>query len=198
MLDETIHVEKKEASDYKPLPDDMYQVELLDVVSEMRPTYDTRLKPDNEKEYEAVFNFQFTVLEDGEFDGKPLRGRNIWYNFVPSYLYIGKNGKNALYQIVEAFQGQSLSPEQEAMGITGKYINDLIGKQCRVVTKQKTKGEKTFMNIESLLPAKTLLAALDAKEKEDARVKPKDASDKKAEADYAGEDPTEADVPFEG
>ena len=94
MLNETFVAPKKEATTYTPLPDDMYQVELLDVTSEERPNYDTRALPPEQQVLETVLNFQFTVLEDGQVDDKPLRGRNIFENFVPSYLYIGKNGKN--------------------------------------------------------------------------------------------------------
>lgn len=187
MVDENLAVPKKEANEYNPLPDDMYQVELLDIASEERPTYDTRLKPDAEKEFETVFNFQFTVLEDGEFDGKPLRGRNIWQNFVPSYLYIGRKGKNTLYQIIEALTGQIVTPEQEAFGITGKDLNALVGLQCRVVTKKKTKNDKTFSNVESFLPAKAQMSGLSGEEKEAAKVKPKDGGEhtEEEEADDA-------------
>jgi hypothetical protein len=173
MLNESFNAPKKEASNYSPLPDDMYQVELLDVTAEERPNYDTRSLPPEQQVLETVLNFQFTVLEGGEVDGKPLRGRNIFENFVPSFLYIGKNGKNSLYQIVEALQGQTVSLEQEAYGITGATLNSFIGKQCRVVTKQKAKGDKTFMNIESFLVAKSPLAPLTDAEKDEARVKPK-------------------------
>jgi hypothetical protein len=188
MIDENFVAPKKETADYTPLPDDMYQVELLDVTSERRPTYDTRLSPDDQKEYETVLNFQFTVLDEGEVEGKQLRGRNIWQNFVPSYLYISsKHGKNALYQIVEALTGQAVTPEQEAYGITGKILNALIGSQCRVVTRKKTKGDKTFNNIDSFMPVKAPLGSLTAEEKEAAKVKPKEGeAAKAAEAAYAG------------
>jgi hypothetical protein len=190
MLDPNINVEKKEAANYKPLPDDMYQVEFFDVTAEKRPTYDTRNLADDEKIYETVFNFQFVVLEETVVEGDSIRGRYVYENFVPSFLYIGKNGKNTLYNIIEALQGQTISPEQEAFGISGKDINNLIGKQCRVVTKQKTKGDKTFMNIDSYLPAKINLTPLSADEKQAMKAKAKDAGETV--------DPTEADVPDHG
>lgn len=177
MLDETIVVEKKESTTFAPLPNDMYQVELLDITSKEHETFDSKKARANDASLtpimETVFDFQFTVLETTEVDGKSIRGRNIFENFVPSYLYIGKNGKNTLYQIVEALQGQTISPEQEAMGITGKELNMLIGKQCRVITVQKTKGDKTYMNIDNYLTIKAPLTPLTEEEKKEAFIKPK-------------------------
>lgn len=204
MLDNNFVAEKKESVEYLPLPDDMYQVELLDVTSSVSETYDSKKARASdttlEPVMETVLEFQFTLL-DGEEDGKTLRGRNLWQNFVPSFLYISKkNGKNKLYQIVEALQGEALSFKQEAEGISGADINTLIGKQCRVVTKNKTIGDKTYTNIDSFLSAKSQLDPLTTDEKESARVKPKnEEAEAKAERDFVGEAQalTPKDIPFD-
>jgi hypothetical protein len=189
MLDNNFTAEKKEAQGFSPIPEDMYTVELLDIASESRPTYDTRNKPEEEKEYEMVLNFQFVLLE-GEEEGKSLRGRSVWNNFVPSFLYISnKNGKNRLYEIVEALQKQTVSPQQEAEGISGAYLNSLIGKQCRIVTENKVKDEKTYTQIVKLMPVREPQTPLTAQEKIDATPKPKDEkADQVAEAQFAGEE----------
>ena len=164
----------------------MYVVELLDVSSEKRPTYDTRALPDDQKEYENVLNFHFVLL-DGEENGKSLRGRSIWHNFIPSYLYIGKNGKNKLYEVVEALQRQTVSPQQEAEGITGAHLNSLVGKQTRVATANETKGEKTYSQIVKFYNPSAPMSPLTAQEKIDATPKPKDgAADHAADAAYEG------------
>ena len=165
-----LKVEKKESQTYPPLPKDVYQVELLDIKSEERATYDTRLKPEAEQKLETVLNFQFTILEgtDGE---KNLRGRNVWANFVPTYLYIGKNGKNKLYRIIEAFLQRELTPVEEAGGINGETLNKLIGHQCRISVEPKVKGDKSFDNITDWLKANSKLNSLTDDEKEVARVK---------------------------
>lgn len=204
MLDNNLVAEKKESVEYEPLPDDMYQVELLDVNAKVEESYNSKkaraTDPTLEPVMETVFDFQFTLL-DGEENGKSLRGRNLWQNFVPSFLYIStKNGKNKLYQIIEAFQGSPLTDKQEAEGISGSEINALIGKQCRVVTKNKAKGDKIYTNIDSFLSAKTKLEPLTAEEKEAARVKPKDdEAEAKAERDFVGEAQalTPEDIPFD-
>ena len=195
MLDNNLVIEKKEAA-YTPIPENMYNVELLDITSEKRPTYDTRALPDDQKEYETVFNFQFVLL-DGEENGKSLRGRSLWMNFVPSYLYIGKNGKNDLYQIVEALQRQTMSPQQEAEGITGAYLNSLVGKHTRVATENKTKGDKTYSQIVKFYGASSGLVALTADEKEKATPKNKDAAAQAAvDAAYEGDEIKPEDIPF--
>lgn len=195
MLDNNITLPKKETTDYTPLPEDVYTVELLDVTSKVGETYDSkknRAKDSSlEPEMETTLTFQFVLL-DGEDNGKSLRGRSLWQNFVPSYLYISnKHGKNTLYNIVEAMQGQTVSPQQEAEGITGAYINSLIGKQCRIATTNKTVGDKTFTNIEKFLVAKGVTDGLTAQEKIDATPKPKDeAAEATAAAQYEGEEVT--------
>ena len=180
MLNETMHIEKKEIQDFKPIPPDVYTVELLDINSREVETYDSKK---NRKEndtiaplMETILDFQFVLLEGVDMaSGEQLRGRNVFQNYVPSVLYIStKNGKNKLYQIVEALQKAPLSPEQEAYGITGKDLNALIGKQCRVGTVINTKGDKSYTNIDKFLPAKESFPALTVEEKENARLKPKD------------------------
>lgn len=193
MLDTSFVAPKKEATDYTPLPDDMYQVELLDVSSKQTETFDSKKARASdstlEPQMETVLDFTFTVLEETEIEGKSVRGRNIYMNYVPAYLYIGKKGKNDLYKIVEALQAANITPEQEAYGITGETLNGLIGKQCRIITKQVTKGDKTYMNVENLLMSKVALEPLNAQEKLDAMPKPKDAEhEKRMEAAFEGEE----------
>jgi len=170
MLYDNLNIPKKEGKTYPPIPKDIYQVELLDITSRETPTYDTKNKPDNEKEYEIVLSFQFTLL-DGQDNGESLRGRNVWANFVPTYLYIGKRGKNTLFKIVEALIGRELTPEEEAKGLSGKSLNSLISKQCRVAIEPKKSGDKAFDNITDYYKANILFTALTAEEKEKARVK---------------------------
>lgn len=173
-ITEDIKIERKEAKAYPPLPSDVYTCEVLDVSSEKRATYDTKNKPDNEKEYETVFNFQFTILDEA------LRVRNIWANFVPTYLYIGqKNGKNQLYRIIEALQGHEITPEEEAT-FDASTLNNFIGHQCRVFVETVTKGDKTYDKAVKFLPALSRLPSLTAEEKDKATVKNKPKEQEKS------------------
>ena len=200
MIDNNLQIPKKEGKTYPSLPKNIYQVQLLEVNSEERPTYDTRLKSENEQVRETVLNFQFTLLngmdstQEKEAD-KGLRGRNVWDNFVPTYLYIGKNGKNKLYKIVEALLGRELTLEEEATGITGGAINDLIGKQCRLGIEPVTKKEKTYDKIESYYAIENELSPLTDEEKENARVK-KDDEKKEETEEITEEDVKPEDIPF--
>ena len=177
MLNPNMMLPKEEAKEYKPFPEDVYAVELLDVNSKEVETYDSKQarKTDTALEpvMETVLDFQFVLLEgrDGETN---LRGRNIFQNFVPTYLYVSAKGKNKLFQITEALQSQTLTPKQEAEGITGADLNAFIGKQCRVGTVNKTSGDKVYSNIDKFLFAKGDFAPLTDKEKEGAQIKPKD------------------------
>lgn len=189
---EELLVEKQEGKEYPPIPKDIYQVELFDVSQQEKPTYDTRNKEEAEQELETVLNFQFTLLEGMDKEEK-LRGRNVWANFCPSYLYISsKNGKNKTYRIIEALLGRELTPEEEAKGITGTMLNQLIGKQCRVSVEPKVKGEKTYDNITDWLKSNNDLTPLTDEEKENASVK----KDKEAKTDEPKEETNIDDIDF--
>lgn len=162
MLPSGINFEEKEKMEYDPLPEDVYQVQLLDVEMQSKPSYDDKTV------MEDVLSFQFVVLDDGEF-----RGRSIWKNFVPTYLYNGKKGKNALYQITEAIIRRELKDEDK-QNLSSDFVNTLVGYQCRVTVKNKTTGEgKIFSNIDTFLPAKANINKLTQEEIEKATPKKK-------------------------
>lgn len=186
MLPTNLNFEKKEGGTYEPIPEDMYQVELLDIELQEKPTYDDKTK------MEKVLSFQFVLLD-------ALRGRSIWKNFVPTYLYIGKNGKNTLYQVTEGLIGRALTDEEEALGITSDFLNDLIGKQVRVTVKNKAGKEgKVFSNIVDFFPARTLINALTEDEKDKAQVKNKKETTMQEEAFMKmrqGDNMSDEDIP---
>lgn len=164
-VQDDLKIEKQEGKEYPPIPKDVYQVQLIDVEQKEKANYDTRNKPEAEQVMETVLNFQYALLEgkDGE---EELKGRRVWANFVPSYLYISsKNGKNKLYRTVEALLGRELELKEEAEGITGKMINDLIGKQCRLSIEPKVKNDKTYDNITDWLKSNNDLEPLSDEEK---------------------------------
>ena len=192
MINETFRIEKKEAVSYPPIPENVYQCEVLDITMKESLNYKKTAK-------ENVLDFQFTLLNGKDksliSDANPtgsLRGRNLWRNFVPTFLYIGKNGKNVLYQIVEAIDGEEMSPEREAT-LDSQAINTLIGKQCRVVVKNKVDGEKIYSNIANFLPIENELPKLTPEEKDKAVVKNKPEKEEKNEVVYP-EDEGEAEL----
>ena len=175
--------EKKEGNLYPILPKKIYQAELLDVKVDVNETYDSKMGKTTEKKYQNDLSWQFTLLagrdESQEKEElKELRGRNVWENFGKSYLYIGKNGKNDLYRIAEAFLGRELTRQEEAEGISSDLLNSFIGKQIMLSIEPKTsKAGKTFDNIIDYLSVNGELTALSEEEKEKARVKNKDEQD---------------------
>ena len=173
--------EKKEGKTYPNLPKGIYQVELADVHTEENETYDSKMgKTEGVKKYQTDLSWQFTILQGRDEsqekeEMKELRVRNVWENFGQSFLYIGKNGKNNLYRIAEAFLGRELDQKEEAEGITSSLLNSFIGKQILISVEPKTsKAGKTFDNIIDYLKVQAPLDALTAEEKEKARVKTDD------------------------
>ena len=173
MIDAKIKIEKKEAIVYLPLPENVYTVELLDINSENRATYDTRNKPKEEQVMETVLSFQFTLLNGKDENGENLRCRNLWENFVPAYLYEGRKGKNKLYQITEALLGHLLTQEEEANMDTDS-LNVLVGNQCRITNKHNKKDDKIYDKIVQYLPVDIEGEPLNDEEREKAKVKVKE------------------------
>lgn len=167
MLPSNYKFEVREKKSFPPLPEDMYQVELFDI--DMDTIAD---KKSGEKR--DVLKFQFVVLDAGEY-----RGRSVWKNYVPTYLWKTGNDKNALYQIVKAMIQRDMT-KAEMEGFTSDKINMLVGFQCRVTTVNNPgKGlnaDKVYTNIDKFLPKKEALQKLTAEEKEKATVKAKPES----------------------
>ena len=161
MLNENQKFEKKEATVYTVLKNDIYQVVLTDVRAEEHNKFQS-------EEMETVLSFEFAVLAGKDAEGQDARTRLLAKNFVPSYLYISsKKGKNWLYKIVEALIGRELTKEEEANGITGKTLNHLVGKQCRVLlekTASKKDPTKFYSSIANILTADTEIPGLTAEE----------------------------------
>jgi hypothetical protein len=197
MLDENLHFPKKEGQDYPPLPKGIYQAELLSVKAVQNETYDSKTKNKDPKEYQTDLVYQFTLLSGKDKDGKDLRGRNVWENFGQSFLYIGKNGKNNLYRIVEAYLGRELTREEEANGIGAAVINSFVGKQIMLSIEPKTtKQGKTFDRIADYFHAQSALPRLTDEEKEKARVKDKDENQAiNVENVDFGPDPSDEGIP---
>jgi len=193
MINTDLKIERKEAQEFDPLPENVYQVELLDVNSSENETYDSKQKNNEEKQYETIFEFQYTLLAGKDKKGEDLRGRNIWDNFVPAYLYISrKTGKNKLYRIIESLLGREIAPEEEASGIDAKILNSLIGKQMRVATENVEKKDKVFTKVKTYYAVDTILESLTTEEKIKATVKKKD--EKKVDEDSEVID--EKNIPF--
>lgn len=155
----------REKKVYPPMPEDMYQVELFDI--DMETIVDKK-----SAEKRDVLKFQFVVLDAGEY-----RGRSIWRNYVPTYLWKNGNDKNALYQITKAMIQRDMT-EAEIESFTSDKINMLVGFQCRVTTVNKAgtgvNADKVYTNIDKFLPKKEALPKLTDEEKEKAVVKAKE------------------------
>jgi len=191
-IKEDIKIVKEETKSYPPLPENIYQVELLDVSSKRAETYNSKLENKGEKEYETLLQFQYTLLAGKNKEGESLRLRNVWDNFVPASLYIGRNGKNRLYKIVEALLERELTQEEEANGIDKDFLNELIGRQMRIGTFNKTSksGDKVFTNADTYYPAEVQMVGLTDEEREEVTVK-----DKKDDTESQEEEVTDEDTP---
>lgn len=186
MLDETMTMKKAEAPKYDPLPQDIYQLELLDVSAKVGKKYMS-------SEDETTLSFHFGVVDK---EDKGLRGRSVWLNFVPTSLFISrKTGeKNKLYAVVEAILKRELKPEEVEDGITGAQLNGLIGKQCRSFVSKVQKGEKVYNNPSTLMTSEKDCTPLTAEEKE--KLKPK-AKNPASEAQlYDAPPPSDENIPF--
>jgi len=153
MIEEKFGIEKKEKEEYPVIPVDVYAVELVDVSGESVETYDSKQNPNTAKEMETVYKFEFKFLEGYDSDGKSIVDLKITKKFVPNYFWIGKNGKNLLYKITEAFKGSALT-QAEVENFDVSKLNALIGKQIRVGIEHKQIKDGIYCNITSFYPAK--------------------------------------------
>lgn len=161
---------KKEFPQRDPVPMGIYQVQLLDVDVDPKPSWD------NKSILEDYFTFKFVLLSGADADNVSLRGRTLFRNYVPTSLFISKSrGKNLLYRILEALLGREINPEEADSLINPTFINNLIGKQCTVVVEVKKKtdssGIKNFSNIINFLPSQSTAENLPVEELNSIRIK---------------------------
>jgi len=162
MLEEKITLEYKEKGESVVLPVGVYTFELLNITSENKVTWKSRLLPIAEQVYEKTLTFELAVLNpDTEADH--WRAYTRYINFIPTYFYQGDKGKNKLWKIIEAFEGNIDVTQQRDT----EFLNSLIGKQFDGVVEHTVKGEKTYANVVNYLQTKTKLEPLtDAEKKE--------------------------------
>lgn len=164
MINDNFKIEKKEAT-FAPLPEDKYQVELLDI----------ELKDATGKFAQAGeknFSFTFALLNGEDEKANSLRGRLIWANFVPTFFQVSAKakkwpGKNELYRIVEALTKQPVTDELIET-FNSVDLNTLIGKQCVIFIKNTPSNQdpnKIFSNIVNYIATKTDLTPLSDDEK---------------------------------
>jgi hypothetical protein len=133
------------SSDNLPLlPPDTYVVEITGL--ELRN--DVQLYQSTETE--DRFNFEFTILEEGEF-----KGRKQWKE-VRTVMSVGWSGGNPswLYKIFCAVNNITVS-EDDANKVTAQDINSMIGRQLRIVVEQKANQKGELKNkVTNVLPLK--------------------------------------------
>ncbi len=182
MLHDNMKIEFKPFEGFTTIPEDRYQVELLDVNTK-------EAKGQYAKPGDLNLVFQFVLLEGEAEDGTSLRGRSIWANFAPITLFDNpkaKNwvGKNETWRIVEALSGVEMKEETTKAGLNGEFFNSLIGEQCVIFTANvpsKQDATKRFSNIINYKVAAKKLAPLTDEEKDKARVKGSEIPSEKVE-----------------
>lgn len=210
-LNETAHgVEAPEQGDWKPIPEDTYQVVIKDVDEKIMKKY----KSDED---DAFYHFKFAILDEGEevqgqivstFCGRKWFGGSKKYS--PSKLV-------SLVKAVYAHYYPKLSiVEIEAEDMTLPVINDLIGKQLRIIVKlndDKTNNKVTdFMAVKKELeiPESVTIAKVPKKmlpknrqddpeeDEPEAKEEAKPAKEKKAEpeSEVKTEEKGKSDLPF--
>jgi len=183
-INTSIKIEKNDKKEFEPLPNGIYQAELIDVETRETAGF-TNGKKDESKRENKLF-FTFGIVEDGE-----NRARRLWDNFVSTGLYTTKKGEKCnLWQILEAFLGHELTNEEMAT-FDENTLNGFIGKQVAIFTTTVEKGGKKYSNPKAYMTAKTVMTALTAEEKV---IKPKE--EKADNSDPTTEEVSVDSIPF--
>jgi hypothetical protein len=178
LTDTSMPVESPAGREWKPIPEDVYQVVVKDVEEKI-------MKKFQSEEEEAYYHFKFIIL-DGLDDAKDAMVSTFctrkWFagnqRTKPSKLV---NLVKALY----AFYYPKLSViELEADDMNVGVINDLIGKQLRITVKlndDKTNNKITeFMAIKKELAVPETLNVADVPKKHLATPKSTDATNEES------------------
>jgi hypothetical protein len=134
----------------KPLPKDVYQVELIDIESKMGKKFQS-------EEMEEKLSFTFAIIENTSF-----YGRKIWQNTNMKFSTGKKSTK--LFEVVCALAEEEYTAKdcENPDFITADFLNSFIGKQLRLSIGQQpgaTDPTVIFNTIDAYLPVKEQLPA---------------------------------------
>lgn len=135
------------------LPEDTYEAEITKI--DLKPDQPSYNDP---KVLEDLFNFEFTIVDEGEF-----KGRKQWKLLRPVMSSGGGNvDPSWLYKIFCAANQIRLSDDEAKMVKVDK-INLLEGQKIRIVVIQKAdKKGKMWNRVDNVLPSKLVKPKLEA------------------------------------
>ena len=141
MLNKNFKINTAEQKEYKLIPEDMYQVKISNIKEVEQQVYN------NPSEKEVVINFEFTIIENGEF-----KGEKLYKKIRPIYSEGFSGGSpSSLFVLLNAVYYGKV-PSGELVDV----VNGTLGKQVRVVVKHKqsSKDGKTYHNVEDFMKSK--------------------------------------------
>lgn len=156
-VSQTTKFEIPERKNYEAMPGDVYQVQITDITEKLMPPYGKPFDiPDEEKE--IFLNFEFTILDEGEY-----RGRKLWKTVRPVPPTPPEDSKfkpSWMFRLVSAVFDKPMT-YATAVDWGVEETNNLIGKQLRLTVTKTEKGEKSYNNITEVLPVKTQLEPIE-------------------------------------
>jgi len=145
MLQSGFKTRQVQKGNFPILPEDTYQAVIEDVNLVEQPVYESP------GEKEEVLNFQFLILEEGEY-----AGQRVWKKVRPILNAGFDQGQPSwLYELSKAVMKALPNDKQLEEGLSAEDLNELIGKQARLIIKIKTsKKGKEYNNITGILASK--------------------------------------------
>lgn len=188
--------------EYEPLdPMRFYQVEVLKAEFRDNPFYKPDAKKPEDKGSKYNVNFEFAVVEDGEY-----YGRRLWKKTSPSLMPTTRKGEpTVLYKIVSSAMNAQMdwdacsafAPDNKTLMVNIEEV--VVGKQIIVgienITDPDTK--KVATKVKSYNPVKKALPKFDA-EKSKAIGEAKKAGIEPSEFVVATSEPAKQDDPLPG
>lgn len=193
MLDKKIEIQVGGSGrTFYPIPADKYTVQISDVNSVVAKSPYTG-------EDEVLLNFEFTVLDNKNFDYlnddkeqeiESTRGRRLWKRMRPVIADGNKGKASWFYKLLVAIERKA----ETADYFSSIDPNGLIGQQVMVmVNKTPGKDKKEYNNILDFAPVEKELNPVDVSAKED--LNPVDVS---AKEDLTDEDTSDLDKTLKG
>jgi hypothetical protein len=128
----------------RPVLNGAYIGKFLGVSLRQRVTFETRDKPESEREYEDVFVFEFEI-EDEEFS-QPLRVAK-WVRKPTRLSHPGKGGKvTNLYRVLASLYGVTQMTDQQLQDAE-EFVQRIIGREYQLTIETKPSGWYEIVHI---------------------------------------------------
>ncbi|MEK6885131.1 MAG: hypothetical protein AABY22_36205 [Nanoarchaeota archaeon] len=162
-LPDDFNVSSDKPTEFSPIdPSEIYTIQVLKADTRDNKWYKPEEKDLSKRGEKYQFNFEFAILDDGDF-----YGRRLWKSTGTYFKPEGKKGPTILYKIITCAIKKLMTWEEcytfnlDSKTFVENIQSNVVGKQLKVAIENITKNGKTYSKITTFNMVKKELPPFD-------------------------------------